>query len=252
MELQALQKKLAKQLTQNLKVRIVQEDSFCIPVHTLQVSYHPVQRTAMDILMKMMLISFSKAEIEHVETLAHILLVEPLFINDLTNKMVKTGIITKETGTYQLTSKGEQQLVNGIFEEELELTSRILQYSTVHKAILHGDIEEVLEFGEFPELFAYLEQEELGDVDNSLLISELVAMQDNTDDDDTPQTYITSIASTEELQINDVPYVQFVLYEAAEDRYFARIYNTLTNSWDEVVEQLVNEKERTSWREKFA
>lgn len=254
MELQELQQKLANQLKQTNKIQIVQESNFCIPVHTLQVSYHPVQRTVMDILMKMMLLSFNKAKIEHAEMLADILLVEPLFINDLTNKMQKTGLVTKESGAYKLTAKGQEQLDTGIFEEELELTSRILQYSTVHEAMLSGDLEEVLEFDEFPELFPYLEQEELGEIDQSLLLTELHALQDEPDVEDleTPQTFITAIAGIEELQINDVPYIQFVCYEQAEDRYFARIYNTLTKSWDEVVEQLVQEKERPSWRAKFA
>lgn len=254
MELQALQQKLAKQLKQNQKIRIVHEASFCLPVHTLQVDYFPVQRTAMDILMKMMLLSFQKAKLADAGLLADILLVEPLFIHDLTNKMMKMGLLSKsEAGFYELTAKGTQQLAEGIFEEQLDMQTRILQYSMVHEAFLDGDLEEVLDFDEFPEVYEHIHQEELGDVPQQRIIDELTALQDDPDEDeDTQQTFITSLEKIEELQINDVPYLQFVCHEEEADRYFARVYNTLTNAWDEVVEQFINDHERTSWREKYA
>lgn len=254
MELHALQQKLANQLKQNQKIRIVHEASFCLPVHTLQVDYFPVQRTAMDILMKMMLLSFQKAKLSDAGLLADILLVEPLFIHDLTNKMVKTGLLSKsEDEVYELTAKGTQQLAEGIFDEQLDMQTRILQYSTIHRRFLDGDLEEVLDFDEFPELSKHLEQEELGDVPHQIIVDELMALQDDPDeDDDTQQTFITSLEKIEELQINDIPYFQFVCHEEEADRYFARVYNTLTNAWDEIVEQFINDQERTSWREKYA
>ena len=91
MELATLQKQLAAQLTQMDGAKIVHETSFCIPVHAFKVTYHPVLKKPMDILMKMMLISFQTGVFRDGETLADVLLVEPLFINDLLNKINKNG-----------------------------------------------------------------------------------------------------------------------------------------------------------------
>ncbi|MGM9949625.1 MAG: nucleoside-diphosphate sugar epimerase, partial [Lysinibacillus sp.] len=154
MELATLQKQLASQLTQMDGAKIVHEMSFCIPVHAFKVTYHPVLKKPMDILMKMMLMSFKTSVFKDGETLADVLLVEPLFINDLLKKMQKTGLVVKE-GTLQLTAKGEEQLGEGVYEEELDAVSDILQYSPLHSRFLPGDIEEVLDFDEFPDELSY-------------------------------------------------------------------------------------------------
>lgn len=246
MKLQVLQKQLADELQQNNQIKIIYESSFCIPVHSIQVSYHPVLKMPMDILMKMMLLSFQQGEFQNGEGLADVLLVEPLFINDLIQKMQKTGLIQIEAAI-KLTAKGEQQLAEGVFEEELDEQSDILQFSPIHNQFLTGDIESVLDFDDFPEVLAYAQDITLPEMDEQKIIE---LLQQELFDEETP-TYITSITSTEELQINDVPCPAFILHEASSDTLFARVYNTLTNQWDESLATLLHEKERSSWREKY-
>ena len=113
------------------KVIHTKENSF--PVFTTTVSYYPIQKTPMDILMKMMLIAFQKAPIKATDVLANILLVEPLFIEDLTSKMRQAHLIEMAEGEpYKLTSKGLGQLEAGIFEEQLELVTEEVYYSAHH------------------------------------------------------------------------------------------------------------------------
>ncbi|ATP40306.1 nucleoside-diphosphate sugar epimerase [Solibacillus sp. R5-41] len=248
MDLHAFQEQLAKQLLQNPNIEIKKQMQYSIPVHTLEVSYHPVVRNAMDILMKMMLLSFQKAKLQSAAILADILLVEPLFIHDLTNKMLHLQMIEKEE-YFTLTAKGLAQLQSGIFEEELPLVSRQLQYSALHKDILQGDIEALLDIEQFPDSFPYMESEEIGELEESKLIEQLQALeQSNELAEDEVQTFITSIHGTESIQINDVPLLCFVLYDLTEERHDIQVYNTLTNEWDAQVASVLFTHEKENWQ----
>lgn len=243
MDLQRLTESLQQQILQQDGVTIEKQMNYAIPVHTLEVKYHPVMRNAMDILMKMMLLSFNKAKLKNAELLADILLVEPLFIHDLTNKMLHLGMIQKEE-TFSLTAKGKVQLESGIFEEELEETSYFVQYSPVHKMVLDGDLEQFEELEQFPESFPGV-SEEIEAVEESVLIDYIqqqLAAQPVAEDE-VPQ-FITSIVSSESVQINDVPVVCFIANDAKANRQFARVYNTLTGAWDADLEALLFELEK--------
>lgn len=243
MDLQRLTESLQQQILQQDGVTIEKQMNYAVPVHTLEVKYHPVMRNAMDILMKMMLLSFNKAKLKNAELLADILLVEPLFIHDLTNKMLHLGMIQKEE-TFSLTAKGKVQLESGIFEEELEETSYFVQYSPVHKMVLDGDLEQFEELEQFPESFPGV-SEEIEAVEESVLIDYIqqqLAAQPVAEDE-VPQ-FITSIVSSESVQINDVPVVCFIANDTKENRQFARVYNTLTGAWDADLEALLFELEK--------
>lgn len=94
--MQSLQKRLEKEIYQNSKVKIMESLNWCVPVHTIEVEYKRVKRTKMDVLMKMMLISFQKANINTSAQLSELLMVEQLFIDDLIEVMRKSGLIEKE------------------------------------------------------------------------------------------------------------------------------------------------------------
>lgn len=248
MQLTDLQHKLTKQLTTK-DIEIKEAHIFSMPLHTVQITYRPVQRSAMDILMKMMLISYEKAKIADPAVLAHILLVEPLFIHDLTNKMLRTGMLTKEDEIILLTNNGRQQKAAGIFEEQLEPQVSECYYSPLHANFLTGDVEEATDVEDFPEVFPYA-IEELGEIADQLNIDYLTDLQP-APDEDTPQTFITTVEHYESIQIHDIPILQFICYEISTNRYFVRVYNVLTNEWDTTIEEIVHTKERQTWASKF-
>lgn len=247
MDLLSLEQKLVKELQQNPNIEVKQQMHYAIPIHTLEVSYHPVMRNAMDILMKMMLLSFQKAKLKNAELLADILLVEPLFIHDLTSKMLRLGMIAKDD-YYALTAKGQAQLQSGIFEEELELTSSYIQYSPIHQSILDGDLEAFMDLEEFPEVFPYIESEEIDAIEEAMLVDYLQQdlSKQEVAEDEIP-TFITNVTSTESIQINDIPVLCFVLYDKKDERFIARVFNTLTGAWDETIEALLFANEKEKW-----
>lgn len=246
MELSTLEKSLSGQLTNN-HVSIVQTNTWCVPVHTVQVKYKPVIRTKMDILMKMLFHSLKETNFESAEQISDILLVEPLFVHDLLTKMQKTGLLTKLEGRYQLTDKGQQQFTNGVFEEEQDETTAELLYSPTHLGFLHGDIEEVLDFEDFPEgIFRYSTHEEQLTIDQDQVISEVRALVD--EDGEEPKggekLFISAIEEVEDVQVNDVPCIEFLLHDKEKNVHFARIWNTLLGQWDSKLQHIVEEHEK--------
>jgi len=254
MKLEDLKQQLSQKLEQNSKINIVQMECWTIPVHTLQITYKPVIRSKMDILMKMLLISFQKGNFQHAEQLSEILLVEQLFIQDLMTKMLKTGLIEKGETHYQLTAKGSSQLSSGVFEEEQEPKTMELHYSPVHETFLYGDVEEVLDYEDFPEEnYRYVHHNEELQLSNEQILKELRDNKANSENDEENQTQemISSVDLIEEIQINDVPCIEFIEYNKEKDLYSARIWNSVEESWDEILEQQINSKDRPTWKETF-
>lgn len=249
MDLQQLLETVKRQLTKNGWL-IKDEQFVSVPVHTLEVSYHPVQRSVMDILMKMMLISYERATLNNADILADILLVEPLFIEDLTNKMMNLGMLEKsETGSIQLTAKGRLQKEQGVFEEQLPLQTEQLYYSPTHAQFMTGDIESFAELEELPALSPYA-QEALGTFDEPALIDYLTQLQPIPREDE-PQTFVTEMEQLDSVQVNDIPLLQFICYDEKNERYFVKVWNSLQNEWDERMEELITANERTKWLSQY-
>ncbi|WP_102694042.1 hypothetical protein [Rummeliibacillus pycnus] len=251
--MKALEKKLTDKIKQDKSVEILSVSSWCFPIQTIEFKYKPVKRFTMDILMKMVLLSCQQAEIAEPKELSDLLLVEELFIRDLLQNLQKTGLVEKEE-YYQLTERGKKQLENGIFEEAQEEEIQELLYSSNHKAFLVGDIEQLDDFDEFPEAFAYASEEPIA-IENEVIIQALQenrpVSEDEESSENTVQTFITSIESIETVQINDIPCMQFILYNKEKDLLYVRVWNTLTGFWDESLEKLLTEKELLNWREKY-
>ncbi|WP_144510366.1 hypothetical protein [Bacillus sp. FJAT-22090] len=248
-----VEKRLRNQLQQNSKVKIIDSTRWSIPIHSVEVEYKPVKRSKMDILMKMMLISFQKAEIERAEQLSELLLVEQLFVEDLINIMKRTGLIEKKGKLFVLTDKGFQQLENGVFEEEQEQEKQVVLYSICHHAFLNGEIKPAMD-GE-AELATYRFVEE-GYLDKELSFEEgkIIDALHNDAPDTTEgdvQIVISEIQSTTDLYIDDIPCFEFIVYNKEEDVLYARVWNTLIEKWDEKLEHELEEKERMAWREKY-
>ena len=232
------------------KVIHTKDNSF--PVFTTTLRYYPIQKTPMDILMKMMLIAFQKAPIKATEVLANILLVEPLFIEDLTTKMLQADLIEmSDDDTYKLTTKGFTQLEAGIFEEQLEIVTEEAYYSAIHETIVNGDMDAIFEMDDIPEPLPYVDEEiaELKEA-NVVEVIQQSMLEDMEEDDEasaTPQVFVSAIESYEIGSIQDIPLTIFILKENRTDRLFARVFNHFTNDWDSVLEQFVTENERSSW-----
>ncbi|MFJ8065732.1 hypothetical protein ACIQYS_13965 [Psychrobacillus sp. NPDC096426] len=248
-----MEKRLKNELQQNNKVKIVHSSRWSLPIHSIEVEYTPVKRMKMDVLMKMMLIAFQKAEITEAEQLSELLLVEQLFVEDLIDIMGRTGLIEKKDSLFSLTVKGSRQLENGIFEEEQDMESLIVLYSVSHESFLNGDIKPAMD-GE-AELVTYRYVEE-GYLDaelsfkNEQVIDALQTKGVEEKEGDV-QVVISEIQSTTELYVDDIPCLEFILHNKEEDLLYARVWNTLLERWDEKLENELNEKERLAWREKY-
>lgn len=246
-----LEKRLKKELLQNVQAKVVSSTAWTIPLHTIEVEYKPVKRIKMDVLMKMMLITCQKAKVTSAMQISELLLVEQLFMEDLINIMKRTRLIEIKDQVFTLTEKGIKQLKDGIFEEELDAQSQNLLYSPSHSTFLQGEIKPALDGEETLNLFRYASEEKVRfKWAEDVLVDALQANGMEKVDGDL-QTVVSEIVSNTELYVDDVPCFEFILYNTSEDLLYARVWNTFLDQWDETLENELNEKERVIWREKF-
>jgi hypothetical protein len=251
--LSKLQQRLVREIQQNRNVKIVKTDEWSIPIRTVEVTYEPVRRSTMDVLMTMLLLSIQEADFANAQELSELLLVDPLFIEDLVSLMSRVSLIEQTEGFYKLTSKGQQQLERGIFEEELEVEMSNLYYSPCHLAFLAVDEDNIEEYDDLPELYRYVDEEaeKQENFEEALLIEALQQEDEEKAGVGASQKLISKIVQTDAKQINDIPCFEFVLHDKEQDILFVRIWNALLNQWDSHLEQQLTEKEQLQWREQY-
>ncbi|MDM5246245.1 hypothetical protein [Lysinibacillus sp. G4S2] len=248
-----LQQRLMRELQQNRNIKIVKTDEWCIPIRTVEVTYEPVRRSTMDVLMTMLLISIQEADFASTQDLSELLLVDPLFIEDLVSLMSRVSLIEQQENFYRLTFKGQQQLERGIFEEELDVEMANLYYSPCHLAFLAVDEDNMEEYDDLPKLYRYVDQEaeKQEQFEEAMLIDALQQGDDEEAGAGASQKIISKIVQTDAKQINDIPCLEFVLHDKEQDIVFVRVWNALLNQWDPNLEQQLTEKEQLQWREKY-
>jgi hypothetical protein len=247
----ALKSRLLKELQQDLNVKVLDSLAWGLPMHTVEITFKTVLRTKMDILMKMMLITFQKSTTATAEELSDILLVEPLFIQDLIGIMTRGNLIEASSGGFSLTAAGVHQLETGIFEHEAESESLEMLYSPCHERFLKGELKEkdivsqeiyryASDFNDWDSTFF-----EENDLLNAVKSMDVESVEGNV------QKVVAEIGSATELQLDLVPVLEFHLFNKTEDILYARVWNTLLGHWDEVLEAQLNEREVKMWREKY-
>lgn len=239
-----LMKELRTAVTGNPDIAVLQELHWGLPVVSYDVQYSRVKQFRMDILMKMLLLTFQEAEIQRPAALAEMLLVEELFVQGLMEKMTRTHLIVSGKNGYRLTAKGLDHLEKGVFEEEVEPDGAIITYSPVHDQYTLGEVPHT---GEELPLYRYAREREadLVRMDDLLAATAIEAEADGY------EITAAGIMEWEERSRIAVPCIEFRLHDRRQDIFFARVWNGLTNGWDEVLEKELAEKEAPVWREEF-
>jgi len=246
-----LKARLTKELQQDINLKVMGSLLWNLPVHLIEVEYKTVTRTKMDILMKMMLMAFGKAEFSTAEELSEVLLVEQLFINDLIDKMSRTGVIEKREGFFSLTEAGIEQLKKGVFEHEPEKNTTQTLYSPTHQTFLTGEvINSALEEKKVYRYFVDFDDRDLAVIEDDLIIEALKKSGFESGEGNV-QIIVSEIESASDIATEFSQCIEFHLYNKSEDIFYARVWNTLTGYWDEVIEAQLNEKERKKWRETY-
>ena len=244
--MEELKSRLTKELQQDFNVKVLDSVSWGLPIQLISINFQTVSRTKMDILMKMMLLTIQKTKSATIDELGEILLVEPLFIQDLIEKMRRSRMIEINGDGFALTDFGVQQLESGIYEHEPETNAAERIYSPCHQSFLKGEIDYRISDktsnrfslktsyryqDDFPEWeVAYLEEAELFKAIKD------VGFESNKAN---VQTVVTAIESTSVVKDLSVFCVEFRLYNKAEDTIYARVWNTLLGHWDEIIESSI-------------
>lgn len=245
--MEELKQRLAKELNEDHTIKIVKSMEWSLPVSSIEISFQTVKRSKMDVLMKMMLSTFEKTEIKDAEELSELLLVDPLFINDLIEKMLRTNMIKKKMGYFELTQAGIKQLETGIFISEPEEQLEVACYSSYHEVFF---IEKVKKKSpkeqkvyRYAEVFADWSASSLEDI---AVLKALQAKGIETNSGNV-QVVITDITAVIEVAIEQIPCIEFRIHNTNEDVVYARVWNTQLAQWDETLEAQLNENERLEW-----
>lgn len=245
-----LKKHLEKTLLENPAITIKNSVTWDLPLITYDVTFKREKRSKMDILMKMMLHTFEQADIRRAANLSELLLVEELFIEDLLKNMQRMGLITLENQVYRLTLKGQNQLKDGIIAEEMDEESTTISYSVTHDEFWSETSATLSETnGDFP-AFRYAKQE----ASEKMTVARLLQMlkeKVEVIEEDGFQTEVAVVTNFSEQKVEHIPCVEFQLYNKEQEIFFARVWNTELQRWDEQLEKEIEDKEMVEWREKW-
>ena len=130
-----------------------------------------------------------------------------------------------------------------------KVASKQTLYSPCHQSFLKGEIKNI----SYEEKEVYRFKSEVDDWDvtsleETVLLNALKTMGVESGEGNV-QIVVSEIVSVSDIQIDLVPCIEFHLYNEAEDLLYARVWNTLSEHWDETLEAQLNEKERKKWRE---
>jgi hypothetical protein len=241
-----LEEQLRSTLLENAAIQIKKAMMWQLPVMTYQVAFKRVKRSKMDILMKMMLLTFEQTEIRRAANLTELLLVEELFIEDLLKKMQNIGLIRLENESYKLTLKGHEQLEAGIIADEMNEEQTILSYSPVHNEFWPELTEPLPETNEELPPFRYTKNQDQISADGIL---QVLAERESPLDENGCQTVVAEVTRFDQQKKEQIPCLEFQLYNKEQDIFYVRVWNTWLKCWDETLEKQIEEQERLDWRE---
>ena len=246
MNVDTLIRQLTLQIEEQLSSKVLATEIFTIPFSTLEISYLPVLKKRMDILMKMLLTSFQSGVFTTPDQLASILMVEELFINDLTKQMEKSKLIELDE-VYKLTAKGEGQLKEGIYEEQMPVETIEMLYSTLHEQLFSIDIDTLELEHDLPEPLANFEDDQDITFDEAMLTTSIQKhLQDNES-----ELIVQEIENIETVELYDFPYILFICHDEKIDRLYSRAYNIYTNEWDDGVAKFMDKEQLIHWRAQY-
>ncbi|ANU11907.1 hypothetical protein A1A1_17130 [Planococcus antarcticus DSM 14505] len=234
---------LRESVVEDPDVSIINDELWKLPIVLYDVGFSRVKRLKMDILMKMLLLAFQEADIRRAATLSDMLFVEELFISDLIDKMQRTGLIGLEKPGYKLTAKGYDYLGKGIFDEEMDGDETVIAYSTVHDQYRLAE-DNGPEAEETLPLYRYSVKGNL----NKDRLQQLLSKERLAVEEESFQTVVTGITGCVEHDKIYIPCIEFQLYDRKQDIFYARVWNTLTGSWDETLEKQIEARELVKWR----
>jgi predicted transcriptional regulator len=244
--------KLAKRLNATLKenpdVQIMESAMWHVPIVMFDVVFKMVKRSKMDILIKMLLLSFEQANIRRAANLSELLLVEELFIADLIEKMQRTGLIILKKEGYKLTTKGHEQLKTGIIDEELEEERTALFYSMCYDEFWPEMTLPVFDADKELPLYRYHSNHDHINVDR---VFQVLSESKNRLEENGLQTVVAEVCSFDQRVVKHVPCLEFQMYNKDQDIFYARVWNTWLQQWDDRLEKQIEEEEQVKWREKW-
>ncbi len=248
--MQKKQETLRSELLQPKEIRLLEESEWALPAVRLAVSYTTVEKTTMDILMKMILLTLKQLPVGKGSEIAGMLGVDPLFVDDLLLMMERDGL-ARHNNSWSITEKGTDQLEAGLYIHAEEQVKSVLTYCPLLQEFY--EVAELSSDSGAVESFRYATDAGLFDsaaVPRDRLSAFLGAALETGNTADRTKV-ISGIAEVMVVGTAAVPCFEYRLYDETKDMLFARVWNTAAEQWDGRLEEIILAAERTEWRKRY-
>lgn len=241
------QTKLRNQLLRNSGVKVLDETIWDLPIYTYEVSYAPVRRFRLDILMRMILHVIEEMPIRRALAIAELLYVEELFVEDMLQKMLANGLLLQEKEVYKLTPQGKRQLQAGVFEEEQPEAFEQIYYSEFHENFMPTEWEADLK--EQPvQTFRHLIQHDPIEATEELLLEGVrLSLAERKEHIGDFVEAVDQLVDFDDGERQWVTCYEYRLLDTQENTTYVRVWNPLLNGWDPGLEAIIEDKEALDW-----
>lgn len=226
-----------------------------IPLHSYQLKFTASTKTKIDILKKMIMHSMLHIKVTDAKFLSDFLRVDSLFIEDIIDLMIETGLVIKRNGTYHLTAVGTEQYEAGMTLSEPYEEYLSFQYTLLNKEPVIADEANVL-IKENWELEDYRYADgKLTDLTGIVLEEEALRQYAKQSgavfEIGGSEKVVSKIEPIELKETKFAKCIEFRLYDILADKVYTRVWNGALGRWDELIEDEINMKDSEQWKAEY-
>lgn len=230
------------------------EREWQIPIHTYALEITSATKTKIDVLKKMIMHVILKRKMTNLENISELLRVDSLFVRDIVKQMMDLGIVENKQGVYYLTPIGEEQYKAGTILSQPETERISFDYSPFNQAVLLEErvnqwIKEDWEIEGYR--FADEEHALTGEVLSPEVLRQYVEQSGKPFEVGGSEKIISKIEPLQLVQTKYAKCIEFQLYDMAENKVYARIWNGAFGRWDERFEEEITEAESDKWKAEY-
>lgn len=225
-----------------------------IPIEGYKVQLTTTTISKIDILRKMIMKLIRSDSPKSMTEIKEILNVDPLFIKDVVDYLLFTGLAIIDEEAISLSQIGEKQYQAGTILSDPKKEVFSFNYSTTNDSIV--PIEEKNDYIQQDfELEEYRFQNErktlIGEVLEEERLRSIIKKSGAVFEVGGKEKIISGIEPLVREQVSYAKCIEFQLYDVLEDKAYAKVWNGALGMWDSNIEEEINNQESTEWKSTY-
>jgi hypothetical protein len=225
-----------------------------IPIHQYSLQVTSSTKMKIDILKKMIMYAMINMRVSNLLELSLFLHVDELFVTDIIDQMVHTGVVEILQGEYQLTSIGHEQFKAGTILSEPSIETITYEWSPLNSGVLLEEPANVLVKEDW-ELEEYRYSSNFNRMDNQVLdqeeLRDIIKQSGKIFEVGGNEKIISKISPISLTAVKYAKCIEFQLYDIIENTVYARVWNGAQSRWDEKFESELAKIEGHIWKAQY-